>query len=169
MLDQVSGGDVLDLVDHPAALPADPAAAHVERLDRGLQLVLGERDDVAVGAIAQHDRLLLQGPVQRLDVIAKPRGPLVLLRRRGPAHLRLEPLGELAGLAGHEVAELLGQLAVLGGTDPADARRRALADVAQQAGRPIWPDRLNTPAEQVRTGKTRSSVSTVSLIAQACE
>ena len=34
-------------------------------------------------------------------------------------------------------------------------------------GRPIWPARLNTPPEQVRTGKTRSSVSTVSLIAQA--
>ena len=34
-------------------------------------------------------------------------------------------------------------------------------------GRPIWPDRLNTPAEQVRTGNTRSSVSTVSRMAQA--
>ena len=34
-------------------------------------------------------------------------------------------------------------------------------------GRPICPARLNTPPEQVRTGKTRSSVSTVSLIAQA--
>ncbi len=36
-------------------------------------------------------------------------------------------------------------------------------------GRPIWPDRLNTPAEQVRTGNTRSRVSTVSRMAQACE
>ena len=35
--------DVLDLVDHPAALAADPAAADVEDLDRGLQRVLGER------------------------------------------------------------------------------------------------------------------------------
>ncbi len=35
-------------------------------------------------------------------------------------------------------------------------------------GRPIWWERLNTPAEQVRTGKTRSSRSTVSRIAQAC-
>ena len=35
-------------------------------------------------------------------------------------------------------------------------------------GRPCRPARLNTPAEQVRTGKTRSSRSTVSRIAQAC-
>ena len=34
-------------------------------------------------------------------------------------------------------------------------------------GRPIWPERLNTPAQQVRTGNTRSSVSTVSRMAQA--
>jgi hypothetical protein len=58
---------------------------------------------------------------------------------------------------------------VLGLADPLHAGRRALADVAQQA----WPadlaGRLNTPAEQVRTGNTRSSVSTVSRMAQAWE
>ena len=38
------------------------------------------------------------------------------------------------GLAGHEVAEVVDDLAVLLGADPADAGRRALADVAEQAG-----------------------------------
>ena len=51
--------DVLDLVDDPAALAADPAAAHVEDLHGRLELVLGEGDDVGVGAVAEHDRLLL--------------------------------------------------------------------------------------------------------------
>ena len=36
-------------------------------------------------------------------------------------------------------------------------------------GRPIRAERRNTPGEQVRTGNTRSSRSTVSRIAQACE
>ena len=59
--------------------------------------------------------------------------------------------------------------AVLVGVDPAHARRRALVDVAEQArAGPTWPARLKTPLLQVRTGKTRSSRSTVSRIAQAC-
>ena len=41
---------VLDLLDDPAALAADPAAADVEDLDRGLELVLGEGEHVGVGA-----------------------------------------------------------------------------------------------------------------------
>src|SRR5579875_2048738 len=52
--DQVPGRDVLHLVDHPAALPAHPAVAHVEDLDRRLKLILGQRDHVAVGAGAEH-------------------------------------------------------------------------------------------------------------------
>src|SRR4029077_14546947 len=43
-------------------------------------------------------------------------------------------LAERLGLPGHEFAEVLGQLTVLLGADPLDARRRALADVTEQAG-----------------------------------
>ena len=60
-------------------------------------------------------------------------------------------------------------VAVLLGADPADARRRALADVAEQAGPADLPGPLEHPGEQVRTGNTRSSRSTVSRIAQAWE
>ena len=66
------------LVDDPAALAAHPSAAHVEDLDGGLELVLGERDDVGVGAVAEHDRLLLHRAAQRLEVVAQPGGPLEL-------------------------------------------------------------------------------------------
>jgi hypothetical protein len=55
---------------------------------------------------------------------------------------------------------------VLLGVDPADARRGALVDVAEQARA---PDRLNTPLLQDLIGKTLSSRSTVSRIAQAWE
>ena len=133
VLDQLAVADVLDLVHHPPALAADPAAADVEHLDRGLELIPGQGDDVAVGAVGQDHRLLLQRPLQGLDVVAEPGGALELLGRgRGP-HLGLQTAGEPGGLAGHEVAELLGQAAVLGLADPLHARRRALADVAQQA------------------------------------
>ena len=49
-------------------------------------------------------------------------------------HLLLEALDEGRGLAAHEVAEVVDDRAVLLGGDPADAGRRALADVAEQAG-----------------------------------
>ena len=79
VLDEVAGGEVLDLVDDPAALAADPAAADVEDLHGRLELVLGERDDVGVGAVGEHDRLLLHRALERLDVVAQPGRPLVLL------------------------------------------------------------------------------------------
>src|SRR5690348_13622235 len=133
LLHQARRGDLLDLVQDPAALPADPAAAHVEDLDGRLELVLGQRDNVAVGAVAEHYRLLLDRALQGPQVVAEPGGALELLLPRGLPHLGLEPPGEPAGLPGHEVAEVLGQPPVLLGADPLHARRRALADVAEQA------------------------------------
>ena len=134
LLDEVAGVQLLDPLDDQAALPAHPAAADVEHLDRRLERVVGERDDVGVGAVAEHDRVLLHRPPQRADVVAQPGGPLVVLRVGRGAHLRLEPAGEPLGLAGHEVAEVVDDLPVLLGADPPDAGRRALADVAEQAG-----------------------------------
>ena len=134
LLDQLAGGDRLDLVDDPAALAAHPPAADVEDLDRGLQLVLGEGHDVGVRAVAEDDGLLLQRPPERAEVVAEPGGLLELERLRRGGHLALEPLDHRLGLAGHEVAEVVDDLAVLLGGDPADAGCRALADVAEQAG-----------------------------------
>ena len=65
-------------------------------------------------------------------------------------HLPLQPADHAVGLAGHEVAEVVDDLAVLVGVDPADARRRALADVAEQAR----PADLPGPAEDA--GASRS-------------
>ena len=133
LLDELGGADVTDLVDDPAPLAPHPAAADEEHLYRCLELVFGHRDDVAVGAVGQGHGLLLQGALQGLDVVAQPGRPLVLLGGAGPAHLGFQPPDELARLARHEVAELLGQHPVLVLADPADAGGRALADVAEQA------------------------------------
>ena len=111
LLDQLAGGDRLDLVDDPAALAAHPPAADVEDLDRGLQLVLGEGDDVGVRAVAEDDGLLLQRPPERAEVVAEPGGLLELQRLGGGGHLALEPLDHRLGLAGHEVAEVVDDLA----------------------------------------------------------
>ena len=113
VLDQLGGVAVVDPVGHPAALAADPAAADVEDLHGDLERVLGERDHVGVGAVAEHDRLLLQRPVQGAEVVAQPRGPLEVQRVGGGVHLLLDAPDERAGLAGHEVAEVVDDRAVL--------------------------------------------------------
>ena len=54
VLHEVRGGGVLHLFHHPAALAADPAAADVEHLDGGLQLVLVQGEDIGVGVLGEH-------------------------------------------------------------------------------------------------------------------
>ena len=142
-LDQRGRLGGLDLVDHPAALAADPAAAHVEDLHRGLQLVLGEGDDVGVRAVAEHHGLALHRPAQRAEVVAQPGGPLELQLLGGGLHAPFQLAHQPVGAAGEELAEVVDDVAVLVRGDPADARRGALVDVAEQAG----PPDLAVPAE----------------------
>ncbi len=134
LFDQLPRRQIFDLVHDPAALAPDPTVAYVEDLHGSFKLVLRERDDVGVGAVREYDRLLLHRPAQRADVVPQPGRAFVLLFGRGRAHLTLELADIAAGLTRHEVAEILDDAAVLGGVDPADARRRAPVDVAEQAG-----------------------------------
>ncbi len=133
VLDELGVRDVLDLLDDPAALTPDATAAHVEHLDGRLELVPHEREHVRVGAVAEHDRVLLRRALERGDVVAQPCRGLVLHRGGGLVHLALEPAHEPLRVARHEVAEVLGERLVVLGRDAPDARRRALVDVAEQA------------------------------------
>ena len=143
-LDQVGGRRVtVGLVGDPAALTADPPAAHIEDLHRDLERVLRQRDHVRVGAVAEHYRVLRQRLVQRAEVVADLRGPLVLQLGRRGLHLLLQPAHVRRGLAGQEGGEVVDDLAVLVLTDLAGAGRGALADVAEQAG----PADLAVPVE----------------------
>ena len=96
----------------PAALSADPAAADVEELHRDLELVLGEGEHVGVGGVGQHDGRLLEDPLERADVVAQAGGALEVELGGGRLHLRGQPPEEATGLTRHEVAEVLGDLAV---------------------------------------------------------
>ena len=129
------GGIVLfaGLLDDPAPLPPNPAAANVKDLHGGFQVVVGERDDVGVGPVAEHHRLLLQRTLERTDVVAQAGGPLEVQLCRGGVHLPLQVARETIGLAGQEIAEVHHDLPMLGGADPINAGGRALVDVAEQA------------------------------------
>jgi hypothetical protein len=70
------------------------------------------------------------------------------------------------GLPGREVAELRQCGGVVSG-HPANAGRRALADVAEQARPGDLRARLNTPFEQVRAGNTAQEIKSFP-IAHAC-
>ena len=149
ILDRLDG-----LLHHPAALTPHPATADVENLHGHLEFVGGERDDVGVGAAAEDDGLLLQRPPQRADVVAQPRRGLEVQLLRCRAHPILQLAHEPVGAPGEEVTEVFNDVAVLLGTDPPDARRRALVDVAEQA----WPPDLVVPLEHpVRAGARREN------------
>lgn len=142
---EVAGGQVLRLLHHPAALAADLPVADVEDLHGRLERVVGERDHVGVGAVAEHHCLLLHGPAQGGDVVAQPRGPLELQLLAGLGHLAFELADHRVGAPGHEVTEAVDDLPVPLGRDVADAGRRALADVAEQAGPPDLAGPLEHP------------------------
>jgi hypothetical protein len=112
----------------------DPALAHEEHLDGGLEVVLGEAEHVEVLVAVAHHLLLGDGLADALELVADASRPLELeLARRG-AHLGLEPLDQGVGLAVEEVDQLLGELLVGLPVDLAHARPGALLDVEQQAG-----------------------------------
>ena len=127
----------LDLVDHPAALPADPAAAHVEDLHRGLQLVLRRRrrrrrpcrrraPRPGVSIARRSAPRSSRSRAARSNSSSSPRPP------HPPFQLAHQPVRA----AGEELAEVVDDVAVLVRGHPADAGRGALVDVAEQAGAP---------------------------------
>ena len=132
--DELGVSGVVNEVDDPAALSAHPAAAHVKDLDRGLELVADQSENVGVGSIGQDDGVALDDLAQRGGVVAQAGGLLEVEGRCGSLHLRLHLAQIGTGSAGHEGAEVLGERPVVLRIDATHARRRALVDVAQQAG-----------------------------------
>ena len=103
----------------------------MEHLDRGFEFVGGERDDIGIGAVAEHHGLLLQRALERGNVVAQPRGFLEIERGCSVVHLLPHVPDQPIGLARQEVAEVQNDLAMLVGADSADARCRALVDVPE--------------------------------------
>ncbi len=125
---------VAGLLDDPASLTANPAAAHVEHLHRGFQVIVGECDDISIGAVSEHDRLLFQYSFDRTDVITQPRRPLKVEFCSGGIHLALQITGKAVGPTRHEIAEVTHDPAMFLRADSADTGRRAFIDIAEQTG-----------------------------------
>ena len=173
VFDEVGGGEVLHLLDNPAALAADPAAPDMEHLDGRFEFVLVQGENVGVGVLGEHHGVPFEDLLEGGDVIPQAGGAFVVKDGDGGPHLLFEPRDEPLGLASHEGAEVLGQGAVFLGRDTADAGGRAFVDVAQQAGpaaglRPLQDSRAaaahgKDPEQSVHgfpdgTGRVRAEV-----------
>ena len=134
--DHLRLGDVLHALHDPAALAADASLPDVEHLHRDLQLVRVQGEDVRLRVLRQHHGVALEHAAQRGDVVPQPGRVLVAQLLDGTGHGLLQLADEPVRVPGHEVAEVLGQRAMVRRADPAHAGRRALADVAEQA-RPV--------------------------------
>ena len=103
-------------------------------LDRSLELVADQGENVSISSIGQDDGVALDDLAQRGGVVAQAGGLLEVEGCCGSLHLRLHLAQIGTGSAGHEGAEVLGERPVVFRIDATHARRRALVDIAQQAG-----------------------------------
>ena len=106
-VDQPGRGQVLDLVEHEALAADHPALAHVEHLDRRLELVVGDADHVEVLVAVGHHLLALDGLAHRRQPVAQARRPLELEVVGGLAHVGVELLHDGVGVAVEELAQLV--------------------------------------------------------------
>ena len=85
--DELRPVEVLDAVDDPALATQHPSASDREHLEGGLQVVLGEADDVEALRLDEDHLLALERPARSLELVAEPRRLLVLLPAGGVGHL----------------------------------------------------------------------------------
>jgi len=121
-------------IGHPAPLALHAPVTYVEDLYRDLELVDGHSHHVSVGPVREDDRVALEDLVERPELVTDDRRAFVLHVVGRNRHLGLKAALDHLGLAAHEGAEVVGDLAMGLGGDAADAGRGALADVAEQAG-----------------------------------
>ena len=106
----------------------------MENLHGRLKVVIGERHHIGVGSVTENNRLLLQCPLERTEIVTQAGGALEVQFLCRGIHLTFQVPGETVGPAGEEVAEIPHDRPVLLGTDPANAGSRAFVDIAQQTG-----------------------------------
>ena len=133
LLDELCVGAVVDLLHDPAALAADPAAAHEEHLNGRLQVVLSVGEQVGIHGRAEHHGVTLKRLSQRGNIVTKNRGTLKVHISCGGLHFRGQLGDMLLSATTHKPGQPARQLAVLLGANLAHARRRALIDITEQA------------------------------------
>ena len=134
LLDELCVGAVVDLLHDPAALAADPAAAHEEHLNGRLQVVLSVGEQVGIHGRAEHHGVTLKRLSQRGNIVTKNRGALKVHISGGGLHFCGQLGDMLLSATTHKPGQPARQLAMLLGANLAHAGRRAFVDVAEQAG-----------------------------------
>ena len=133
LLNELRVGAVVHLLHDPAALAADPAAAHEEHLNGRLQVVLSVGEQVGVHGRTEHHGVTLKRLSQRGNIVAKNRGALKVHISCSGFHFRGQ-LGDMfLSATTHKPGQPARQLAVLLGANLAHARRRTLIDITEQA------------------------------------
>ena len=102
LLDELRVGAVVDLLHDPAALAADPAAAHEEHLNGRLQVVLSVGEQVGVHGRAKHHGITLKRLSQRGNIVTKNRGALKVHLGGGFLHFRGQLRNMLLSATRHE-------------------------------------------------------------------
>jgi len=93
-------------------------------------------EHVLIEQVAQHGALLLQRPLDGVQLIAQLRRPLELEQAGGALHPLVQLRAQLVGLALEEQRHLVHRALVFLGRDGVDARRGAALDLVLQAGPP---------------------------------
>ena len=132
LLNELRVGAVVDLLHNPAALAADPAAAHKEHLHGCLQVILGVGEQVGIHGRAEHHGVTFKRLSQRSNIVAKNRGALKVHIGCGGLHFRGQLGDMLLSATRHKPGQPARQLAMLLRANLAHARRRALIDIAEQ-------------------------------------
>ena len=136
LVDEVAARDVELLLDRRRAHTAHAAAADHELLDRSVQLVLGDAEQVGIRVGGQHQRALGQHGIYRDEPVPVDGGRFVVHRGGRLAHPGVELLGEPLVSAGHERDEVVDDRAVLLDRHLHRARAAAAPDLPGEARAP---------------------------------
>ena len=158
--EQLGAAEFLHAIGDPALAPQHPAAPDDEHLERRLEVVLGQPDDVEVLGLGEHHLLGFHGPARGAQLVAQLGGLFVLLAPGRRVHLGFEPAEHLFRVARQEVGHGVDVLPVGLLRDPGDlghARTRAAADVEVQArplrARPLIEERVGAGADREHAGE----------------
>jgi hypothetical protein len=112
----------------------DPSEADPKAHDRGATTLAGDRDDVEVGVVVEHDALGARGPLESRETVARLGGGLVVLLGGGLVHLALQQVAQLPHVTFEEARPRRREFLIALGVDGAHAGSGALADVVEQTG-----------------------------------
>ena len=124
---------MLDSVDDETVSSDDSTLANVKYLYGGLEIILGDADQVDVFAALAYHLLLFKSLMHGGDSVAQNCRALVVARLGGESHFGLHSLYDLVALAAEERHKFANMFVVVAGADRADAGAAALLDVIEQA------------------------------------